>query len=87
MKGMHAAEAAAAATSAPAAWRKWCQSQQAFTPGKRSLQDLWIGFGIGIGRGISLSLSFPLCEFFERIFGVLIKIVENLRNGFDKAPQ
>lgn len=86
MKGMHAAaEAAVEATSAPAAWRKWCQSQQAFTPGKRSLQDLWIGFGIGIARGISL--SFPLCQFFERIFGVLIKIVENLRNGFDKAPQ
>lgn len=39
------------------------------------------------GESPSPSLSFPLCEFFERIFGVLIKIVENLRNGFDKAPQ
>lgn len=80
MKGMHAATTATAATLAPAA------NDANDAKVSKLLHQVQAAKLAKIFESVSVSVGGISPAFFNRIFAVLIKIVENLRNGFDKAP-
>lgn len=86
MKGMHAAAAAAAATTATAATLAPAANDANDAKVSKLLHQVRAAKPAKIFESVSVSVGGISPAFFDRIFAVLIKIVENLRNGFDKAP-